>query len=415
MDDHLTIFSKVFPKPKEDVLTLEDIIDTHPYIKEIDLEKGYEFANSGINGKIIPSLKFATEEEAEEITQIFKEVYDSTYPYKKMESVSEVLNMIRDPNYYWIVFKLNSDIIIGCIGIHLDFKQKIGNLFGFAFKKKIRRNIDIATACIACIFAPVYKFRDEILIWYGESRSRILSPQYLTILAGLLPVAFLPNKDIFFNRLESEFLVIIYSKNVLINYRSLKKPELISQAIFCYFYAFQKYNLELPTIKNYENIESKLNKSEVAYKKTQLIKKVERDEFDNDLITYSIKGTDSYCEFLYYKNIKIVEKAIFKVRTSEELLLFLNEIKKFITTTKLRYFEVFLSAYNSEHQALFFKTGFKPTGYIPAFNYNKIEGKFEDQVVFVYYDSNLNQKMTLIPETEEFLKAIKIFKGVQQK
>ena len=152
MDDHLTIFSKIFPKPKEEVITLEDILNSYPYLKEIDLENGYEFVNSMSKGKIIPSLKFATEEDAEEITQIFKEVYENTYPYKKMESVSEILNMIRDPNYYWIIFKIKPDIKVGCIGIHLDFERKIANLFGFAFRKRYRQNIDIGTACIACIF-----------------------------------------------------------------------------------------------------------------------------------------------------------------------------------------------------------------------------------------------------------------------
>jgi len=414
MDDHLTIFSKIFPKPKEEVITLEDILNSYPYLKEIDLENGYEFVNSMSKGKIIPSLKFATEEDAEEITQIFKEVYENTYPYKKMESASEILNMIRDPNYYWIIFKIKPDIKVGCIGIHLDFERKIANLFGFAFRKRYRQNIDIGTACIACIFAPVYKFRDKILIWYGEARSSLSSAQYLFRLAGFLPAAFLPNKDIFYNHPESEFLVVIYDKNTLFNYRSSRKPELISQAIFCYFYAFQKYNLELPTIKNYENLESKLNNNEIAYKKTQLTRKIERDEFCNELISYSIKGTDSFCQFQYYKNIKIVEKTIFKVSNAEELQLFLNEIKDFITASKLRYFEIFISAYNSEHQALFFNAGFKPTGYVPAFKYNKKEKNFEDQVVFIYHEIDLDKNIILIPETEEFLKAIKYFKEVQK-
>jgi hypothetical protein len=412
MDDHLTIFSRIITKPKEEVFTLQDILNTYPYLKEVDLENGYDFEPSTSNGKIIPSIKFASEEDAREITQIFREVYDSTYPYKKMESVPDVMSMIRDPNYYWIIFKLKSGQIIGCLGMNLDFKQKLGNIFGFAFKKEIRQNIDIGRACLTSVFAPIYKFRDKILIWYGEARTRILSVQYLTKIVGMLPVAFLPKKDIFFNKPESEFLVVIYDRNVLSHYRSLKKPELISQVIFCYFYAFQKYSLELPTIKNYENIELSLDKSEIVYKRTQLIKRVERDKFDNELITYSIKHTDSFCQFIYYRNINTAEKTKYKVSNAEELELFLIEIKKLIKTSKLRYFEVHVSAYNSKHQALFFKAGFKPTGYIPAFKYNNTEHRFEDQVVFIYYNVNLEQKIALIPETKEFLKTIRYFKEV---
>jgi len=414
MDDHLTIFSEIVPKSKEEVITLEDVFKTYPNLTKIDLENGYEFVNSVRNGKKIPSLKFALEEDAEEITQIFKEVYDNSYPYKKMESVTEILAMIRDPNYHWIVFKLKPDITIGCIGIHLDFEHKVANFFGFAFRKEFQHKVDIATASIACMVAPVYKFRDRILIWYAEIRSSFSSIQFLAKSAGLLPTAFLPNKDIFFNHPESEILFVIYDRNVLFNYRSSKKPELISQAIFCYFYTFQKYSLELPTIKNYENIESELNNSEIAYKKTQLIRKVEKDEFGNELITFSIKGTDSYFQFLYYKNIKIAEKTIFKVSTVEELQLFLKEIKAFIITYKLRYFETYLSAYNSEHQALFFNAGFKPTGYIPAFKYNRTRNEFEDQVVFVYHEKELDKLVYLIPETEEFLKTIKYYKELKK-
>ncbi len=414
MDDHLTIFSNIVSKSKEEIVTLEDVFNTHPDLKKIDLENGCEFENSMRNGKIIPSLKFATEEDAEEITHIFKEVYDNTYPYKKMESLSEVLSMIRDPNYYWIVFKLKPDIKIGCIGIHLDFERKVANFFGFAFRKEFREKVDIATASMACMVAPVYKFRDRILVWFAEIRSSFSSIQYLSKSAGLLPMAFLPNKDIFFNHPESEILFVIYDRKVLFNYRSSKKPEIISQAIFCYFHAFQKYNLELPTIKNYETIESELNNSEIAYKKKQLLRKVERDEFGNEVITFSIKGTDSYFQFQYYKNIKIAEKTIFKVATIEELQLFLNKIKAFIITSKVRYFEAYLSAYKSEHQALFFNAGFKPTGYIPAFNYNRILNDFEDQVVFVHHKKELDKIVYLIPETEEFLKTIKYYKELQK-
>ncbi|GAF80629.1 unnamed protein product, partial [marine sediment metagenome] len=62
MDDHLTIFSNTVTKSKEEIVTLEDVFNTYPHLKKIDLERGHEFVNSMRNGKKIPSLKFATEE-----------------------------------------------------------------------------------------------------------------------------------------------------------------------------------------------------------------------------------------------------------------------------------------------------------------------------------------------------------------
>ena len=415
MDNHLLMFSKSVSKSKEDIINIDDILKNYPYAREMDLEKGYEFENSIRNGKRIPSLKFATEEDAEEITNIFKEVYENTYPYKRMEDISEIRSMIRSPNYYWIIFRFKPDKAIGCIGLHLDFENKIGNFFGFAFRKNYQHKADITTASIACEIAPMHKFKDQIFIWFAEIRSSFSSIQYLAKLAGLKPTAFLPNKDMFFNHSESEILFIIYNRKALFNYRSSEKPKIISQAIFCYFHAFQKYSLELPTIKNYDNLESELDKHKILNINSLLKRKVERDKFGNELITISIKGTNSFFEFLHYDNICIAEKVVYKVSTLEELYVFIEEIKSITQELRLRYFEAYLSAYNPAHQTIFFNAGFKPTGYIPAFKYNKAKNLFEDQVLFVYHEGELNKDIKLIPETVEFLKTIKYFKEIRKK
>ncbi len=415
MDDYLILFSKSVSKSKEDIITIEDMLNKYRYSREMDLEKGYEFENSIRNGKRIPSLKFATEEDAEEITNIFKEVYENTYPYKNMEDISEIRSMIRSPNYYWIIFRFKPDKVIGCIGLHLDFENKIGNFFGFAFRKNYQHIADISTASIACEIAPMNKFKDQIFIWFAEIRSSFSSIQYLAKLAGLKPTAFLPNKDMFFNHSESEILFIIYNRKALFNYRSSEKPKIISQAIFCYFHAFQKYSLKLPAIKNYDNLESELDKHKIVKINSLLKRKVEKDKFGNELITISIKGTNSFFEFLHYDNICIAEKVVYKVSTLEELYVFIEEIKSITQELRLRYFEAYLSAYDPAHQTIFFNAGFKPTGYIPAFKYNKAKNLFEDQVLFVYHEGELNKETKLIPETVEFLKTIKYFKQIKKK
>jgi len=415
MDNHLILFSKSVSKSIEDIITIEDMLNNYPYSREMDLEKGYEFENSRRNGKRIPSLKFATEEDAEEITNIFKEVYENTYPYKRMEDISEVRSMIRSPNYYWIIFRFKPNKVIGCIGLHLDFENKIGNFFGFAFRKQYQHKADISTASIACVIAPMYKFRDQILIWFAEIRSSFSSIQHIAKLTGFNPTAFFPNKDIFFNHSESEILFIIYNRKALFNYRSSEKPKIISQAIFCYFYAFQNYSLGLPAIKNYDTLDSELDKDKIVNINSLLRRKIERDKFGNELITISIKGTNSFFEFLHYDNICIAEKAVYKVSNLEELYVFLEEIKSITQELRLRYFEVYLSAYDPTHQTIFFNAGFKPTGYIPAFKYNKAKNLFEDKVLFVYHEKELNKDIKLIPETEEFLKIIKYFKQIKTK
>ena len=415
MDNRLIMFSKSVSKSKDDIITIEDMLNNYPYSREMDLDKGYDFENPIRNGKKIPSLKFATEEDAEVITNIFKEVYEDTYPYKRMEDISEVRSMIRSPNYYWIIFRFKPNKVIGCIGLHLDFENKIGNFFGFAFRKKYQHKADISTASIACVIAPMYKFKDQILIWTAEIRSSFSSIQHIAKLTGFNPTAFFPNKDIFFNHSESEILFIIYNRKALFNYRSSEKPKIISQAIFCYFYAFLNYSLGLPAIKNYDTLDSELDKDKIVNINSLLKRKVERDKFGNELITISLKGTNSFFEFLHYDNIYIAEKVVYEVSTLEELYVFIEEIKSITQELRLRYFEVYVSAYDPAHQTIFFNAGFKPTGYIPAFKYNKATNFYEDQVLFVYHEKELNKEINLIPETVEFLKIIKYFKQIRKK
>jgi len=415
MDDHLSMFSRDVILSRKEVISIEDMLNTYPWVRDINLEKGYNFENSNKKGKIIPSLKFATEDDAEEITKVFKEVYENTYPYKQMENVSDIQNMIRSPNYYWIIFTIKPDIVVGCQGIRLDFENKIGNIFGFAFKKKFQQKVEISTASIASVVAPMHQFRNQILFWFAEVRSSFSSVQYIAKLTGLYPIGFLPNKDIFFNQVESEILFITYSQKILNGLRSSQKPQLITPAIFCYFYAFQKYDLGLPVILNDNNFEAELDSDKLENNRKLLLRRTERDKYGNELIKISIMGTSNYLQFLHYSNIQIVEKVDYNVSSLEALYVFIEEIKSIIRELKLRYMEVFLSAYDSTHQMLFYNAGFKPTGYVPAFKYNKDYNLYEDQLLFVYRENPLNKNTHLIRETEDFLKSIKYLKELRKK
>jgi hypothetical protein len=415
MDDHLTMFSRNVTESRKEIISIEEMLNTYPWVREVNLKKGHNFEASTRSAKIIPSLRFATEEDAEKITKIFKEVYENTYPYKIMESVSDIQNMIRSPNYYWIIFTVKPDIVVGCQGIRLDFENKIGNIFGFAFKKKYQETLEISTASIASVVAPMHIFKNQIFTWYAEVRSSFSSVQYIAKLTGLSPVGFLPNKDIFFNQPESEILFITYNQKVLDDLRSSQKPQLITPAIFSYFYAFQKYDLGLPMIKNDNNLEAKLDPVRLENNRKLISRRIERDKYGSELLRISMKGTNNYFQFLHHKNIKIVEKVDYKVSTLEDLYVFLEEIKSIIIEFKLRYMEVFLSAYDSTHQMFFYNAGFKPTGYVPAFKYNKDDNVYEDQVLFVYHENLLNRNTHLIRETEEFLKSIKYLKEIRKK
>ena len=398
------MFTENIQELKEPVITCQYMLEKYPQFVNIDLIEGYSFKDYK-SPKIIPTMKFADIDDAPEITEIFKEVYQGTYPYKIMEDVEEVRNMIKSSNFYWIIFMSDSQDLIGCVGFHLDFNNKKGYLFGFAFKKKYQGVTDVVTATIAGMVSILNKFKKKILIWYAEIRSSFTSIQYIAKVLGFRPISFLPNKDIFFNKNESEFLFAMYDEATFSSLRTKETPRIITPVINCYFSAFQKYGIGLPKIENYPHIYIDINTSN--YLEKRILKRVETDIYGNELITLSLKGSNSYIQFIHYPNIQIIEKTIFKISKIEELYVFINEIKQLIKKLKIRYFEVYISAYEPHIQTIFNNAGFIPTGYLTAWNYNETIELFEDQIVFVYFKKQLINNIKLIGETSRFLKITK--------
>ena len=85
-------------------------------------------------------------------------------------------------------------------------------------------------------------------------------------------------------------------------------------------------------------------------------------------------------------------------------------MKKLIQEYETNYFECFVSAYKPTHQKIFHDAGFKSTGYVPCWYYNKKLERFEDRIVFNYYKGSIDRDIKLIPEAIELLKEINIVK-----
>ena len=96
----------------------------------------FEIAERKHQSKISPILRLASPNDAKEITEIYKELYSGTYPYKEMEDVEEIRKMIMDPSVQWIVYQDPQYNIAGCITFVLDFENKRGYIRGFMLKKK---------------------------------------------------------------------------------------------------------------------------------------------------------------------------------------------------------------------------------------------------------------------------------------
>lgn len=399
--------SKEEVKARKPIVTIQDFLHTYAKYKGLSLENGISFPKKASSKaqKVTPMVQLAKPEEARSISEIFKQVYHNTYPYKEMENLQEIRKMIEDTDYNWILFKINGNEIIGCIGLQYDSSVRSMMLHGFAIKKEYQGMTSLPKLLLAGWVAILNKYEKKALMWFGEARSAHSKSQFLGAYLGLKPIAFFPKKDIFFNQEESQFLLILYDEEILTKYRKKETPKIILRVLPCYFYALKRYQLEFPEIKDHPTLD--FDDKKIKTFKRNLIYQEEKDNLGNNLITISINNSDAYISFLHNPLIRIFEKTNYNILNKEQLFIFIEIVKDLIKKLEIRYFEFFASAYHPTHQAILYDAGLKAFGYIPCFKYIEEEDVFEDQIVFIYYEGKASGNLKMIPETENFLKAIK--------
>ena len=394
-------------KTRKPVVTIQDFLRRYAKYQHLSLESGITFPKKSRSKeqKVTPTVQIAKPGEEKIISEIFKQVYRNTYPYKEMESPQEIRKMIEDPDYIWILFKVNGDEVIGCVALKFDASRKGMYLHGFAMKKEYQGTTSLPKLVVAAWTVLLKKYEKKALVWFGEARSAHSKSQFLSDLLGLKPIAFFPKKDIFFNRDESEILLILYDEDLITNYRRKKTPKIIPRVLTYYSYALKRYQLGFPEVSDHGTLV--FDDKEINTIKRDLIYQEENDNLGNSLITFSIKNSDAYISFIHRPFVRIFEQTKYKVSNKEQLFVFIEEVKELIKKLKIRYWEFFASAYHPTHLAILYDAGLKAFGYVPSFKYIKEEDVFEDQIVFIHYEGEVNGDLKMIPETENFLKTIK--------
>lgn len=372
-----------------------------------DIQSGmclnFELCDREQKQKVNPNLRLARPDDAEEIVGIYKELYNGTYPYKEMEDVVEVRRMIQDPSIQWIIYQDPSFNIAGCITFVLDFDNKRGYIRGFMLKKKYQGCIDITKAMIGSMLGMIYNFKERIYNWYVENRTAHAKSQYSMWVCGIAPIGFYPNKDVFLGRVESDLMQILYDERALTQSRSEKIPQILPCVETCYLYSEARYNLGA-----YKFVSPEIS---LDYKKTKeirrkVVKHVSKDKYGYETIRF--KHGDSYFKFLYTPQVQNFEKTEYQVKSLEELYVFTQEFINYRKKLGVRYCEAFISAYEPEHQQIFYEAGLAPRGYIPSWNFNQETEMFEDYILFNFFDGVLNEKIQLINEGNDLLIALEL-------
>lgn len=132
---------------------------------EPDIDSGihlnFEIDDRRHKNKINPILRLARPEDAKDIIEIYKELYNGTYPYKEMEDEAEVRKMIEDPSVQWIIYQDPSFTIAGCITFVLDFENKRGYIRGFMLKKEYQGYLDITKAMIGSMIGMLHRYHND--------------------------------------------------------------------------------------------------------------------------------------------------------------------------------------------------------------------------------------------------------------
>ncbi|MEJ2295743.1 MAG: hypothetical protein P8Y23_13390 [Candidatus Lokiarchaeota archaeon] len=273
-------------------------------------------------------------------------------------------------------------------------------------KEGYHKLIDVFKAFLGCVIYLWKKHRKEILLWYGETITSHNTTQYFTNVIGMKPIAFFPNKDLFFNKKESDIFHVIYEQKILKSLRKKSQPILIRQVLNSYSYANNRYNLGLPLIKNPD---IKLDLSLLKELKEKITFSTEELENNSMKVRFQILDSDSFFECVHNPYSKNLEKTSYKVNSIEELHVILNELLKLIKEWDLNYFECFVSAYKPEYQKIFYDFGFKPRGYVPSWKYNKSTHLFEDFIVFNFYKGEIDENIRIIPEVMNLLNVLNVF------
>ena len=311
------------------------------------------------------------EEDAEELTKIFKAVYNGQYPLKEYEDPEWVKKRVDDPNFYWkVCAQKDDDKAVGC-GVMILNPQD-GRLYGgrSVLEPAIQGQGIMNKIGLDSIKITINELRDRIRIFMGQSRTEPenIAMQRSLEKLGFKPLALMIDFDTGLGERESEIVQALFFSKV---YNRRKDVKIIPSIEPFYNVSRRQF----PRIgKDYEvvNPNSVMGKHCNLTYGTKLNKYRDNFEIENTVahIRAEINSFSNSMEILEYTH-----------GHPDLLKVFLKEIIKLCEIRNLKFVEAYVSAYEPKDQQVFLDAGFKIAGYFPS--YEVVDGIGEDRIIMV--------------------------------
>ncbi|GAB4330005.1 MAG: hypothetical protein Kow0069_37650 [Promethearchaeota archaeon] len=180
--------------------------------------RGVPVRSRGGEGVGVPTrLRRATPADAPRVVEIYERLYRGTYPYEEMLDAAELARMLANDDVLFFALELDgsggnapgdSGRVIGGFTAVREREQRRGYWRGLVLEERYHGKVGITGVARRMVAASKAAF-PRVQVWYGETRTAHAKTQHVFEKLGYDPYAFLPAKDSFFGRRESD--VLMYS------------------------------------------------------------------------------------------------------------------------------------------------------------------------------------------------------------
>lgn len=320
------------------------------------------------------------EQDAEDIAEIFKIVYDGNYPLKEYEDPDWIRAQVNNPNIIWKVCNDSNGRPVGCgvMLLNIEHRRIYGGrtvLLPELQDKGVMKKVGMDS-----IVQVMKDTRDKIRLWLGQSRTEPdnIAMQRTLEKMDFRPVALMVDMDTGLGERESEIVQTLIFQET---FATRRKNVAIIPEVVPFYEASRKQYLKMG--REYTMVANPT----ISPKRCNLTYSYKIGKYRNTFEVMNTVAGLSATENPYTASLEI---DTYTMGHPELLSLFLDELLTFCEAKAINFIEASVSAYEPEEQQVFLDKGFKIAGYFPA--YDELDGKAEDRIIMMRFPERLTTK-----------------------